>query len=247
MNHYRTSQVAAIIGIHPNTVRLYEEWGLISKPRRLKNGYRLFTELHIRQFRLARTALQIELIQGGLRKKMISIIKPSAECDFKKAISFTHEYLKQLEQERRHGEEAIKLVRHLLSGAKEEPSLFMKRKEVSEYLEISMDTLRNWELNGLLTVRRMKNGYRIYTEQDIKRLKIIRALRYANYSLEAILRLLKQLSQNPDTDIEAALNTPRETDEIVSACDRLLVSLSAAEKNACEILNMLEEMQKMKL
>ena len=56
-----------------------------------------------------------------------------------------------------------------------------KRKEVSELLDISMDTLRNWEMNGLLTVRRKDNGYRIYTDKDIQRLKIIRTLRCANY------------------------------------------------------------------
>ena len=35
----------------------------------------------------------------------------------------------------------------------------MKRKEVSEYLGITMDALRNWETNGLLTVKRKQNGY----------------------------------------------------------------------------------------
>lgn len=44
MNTYKTSQIAAIAGIHPNTVRLYEEWGMISKPERQKNGYRIFTD-----------------------------------------------------------------------------------------------------------------------------------------------------------------------------------------------------------
>ena len=44
-----------------------------------------------------------------------------------------------------------------------------ERKEVSEYLGISMDALRNWEMNGLLTVKRKENGYRIYTDDDIKR------------------------------------------------------------------------------
>lgn len=47
MNTYRTSEIAEIIGVHPNTVRLYEELGLIPKPGRLPNGYRVFTELHL--------------------------------------------------------------------------------------------------------------------------------------------------------------------------------------------------------
>ena len=119
----------------------------------------------------------------------------------------------------------------------------MKRKEVSEYLGITMDSLRNWEMNGLLTVKRRKNGYRVYTDEDIQRLKIIRSLRCANYSLEAILRMLQQLSKNPDTDIREALNTPEQNEDIISVCDKLLVSLDEAERNAETILKMLQKMK----
>lgn len=119
----------------------------------------------------------------------------------------------------------------------------MKRKEVSDFLDISMDTLRNWEMNGLLTIKRKQNGYRVYSEQDIKRLKIIRSLRCANYSLEAILRMLQQLSKNPNADIKLALNTPRRDEDIISVCDKLIVSLSSAEKNALKMLDMLREMK----
>lgn len=38
---FRTSEIAALIGVHPNTVRLYEELELIPKPERLPNGYRV--------------------------------------------------------------------------------------------------------------------------------------------------------------------------------------------------------------
>ena len=59
---YKTSDVAKIIGIHPNTVRLYEKMELISKPERKQNGYRIFYEFHIEQFRLARIALQVDVM-----------------------------------------------------------------------------------------------------------------------------------------------------------------------------------------
>ena len=83
MKHtYSTSQTAEIIGIHPNTVRLYEELGLITPPERKPNGYRIFTDLHIRQFRIARLAFQVEVLQNGLRKQAVDIIKTAAQCDF---------------------------------------------------------------------------------------------------------------------------------------------------------------------
>ena len=98
-------------------------------------------------------------------------------------------------------------------------------------------------MNGLLTVKRKENGFRVYTDEDIKRLKIIRSLRCAKYSLEAILRMLGQLSKNPDVDIRAALNTPQQSEDIISVCDRLIISLTTTEYNAKKIMEMLQEMK----
>ncbi len=243
METYKTAEVAAIIGIHPNTVRLYEKLQLIPKPERLSNGYRVFTDFHIEQCRLVRIAFQVEVLQNGLRKKIVKMIKVSATGDFDAAVLLINEYIKQIRQERTNAEEAIEIVKQLLSGNTQPYTHHLKRKEVSEALNISMDALRNWEMNGLLTVKRKENGYRVYTNDDIQRLKIIRSLRCANYSLEAILRLLRQLDQNPDTDIRAALNTPKQSDDIISVCDRLIVSLSESEKNAYTILSILQDMK----
>lgn len=244
MNTYRTSEIAEVIGIHPNTVRLYEELELIPKPKRMANGYRIFTDFHMEQFRLARLAFQVEVLQNGLRKKIVRMVKKSAAGDFDAALVLTQEYMEQVRQERANAQEAIRIVREILAGTAQEDTHFFKRKEVSEYLGVSMDTLRNWEMNGLLTVKRKNNGYRVYTDKDIRRLKIIRSLRCANYSLEAILGLLSKLSKNPDVDIEAALNTPREEDEeVIAVCDRLIISLSAAEDNAKIMICMLKDMK----
>ena len=243
MNTYKTAEVAAIIGIHPNTVRLYEKLNLIPKPERLPNGYRVFTEFHVKQCKLIRLAFQIEVLQNGLRKKIAQMLTVSATGDFDTAITITKEYLKQIKQERQNAEEAIEIVKDILSSEVRESSTQLKRKDVSELLDISMDTLRNWEMNGLLTVKRKDNGYRVYTDEDIQRLKIIRSLRCANYSLQAILRLLQQLSKNPNTNIRIVLNTPKQTDDIISVCDRFIISLLAAEKNANALSSMLHDMK----
>lgn len=245
MKTYKTSEIARSIGIHPNTVRLYEELGLIPKPEREPNGYRIFTDFHIEQFKFARTALQVEVLQNGLRKKVINIIKTSAAGDFYKAICFTESYLQQIRNEQKNAEEAIVIVEALLTDSKQEINkLALTRKETAEYLQIPMDTLRNWEMNGLLTVKRKQNGYRMYTEEDIKRLKIIRSLRCGNYSLSAILRMLSALSKNPQINIRKVIDTPRENDDIISVCDKLLTSLRYAEQNAKNMLIHLENMKK---
>jgi DNA-binding transcriptional MerR regulator len=244
MKFYKTNEIAGIIGIHPNTVRLYEELGLIPKPERKSNGYRVFTDLHIEQFRLARTAFKVEVLQNGLRKKAINIIKLSAAGDFDRAIRLAESYLQQIKEEQENAEEAISITQSLLSDNKQEADgCFFTRKEAADHLQISMDTLRNWEMNGLLSIRRKQNGYRVYTDNDIKLLKIIRSLRCANYSLTAILRMLNAFSGNPKVNIREVIDTPEGTDDIISVCDKLLTSLQYAENSAHGMLIQLEKIK----
>lgn len=90
---------------------------------------------------------------------------------------------------------------------------------------------------------RKQNGYRVYTESDISRLKIIRTLRCANYSLSAILRMINAISESKEIDIREVINKPKEDEDIVTACDKLLTSLSDAEKNANSILEQFKFMK----
>jgi DNA-binding transcriptional MerR regulator len=157
----------------------------------------------------------------------------------------TEYYLQQIKNEQRNAEEAIAITEKLLSGDSQEAgTTCLTRKEAAGYLQISIDTLRNWEMNGLLTVKRKQNGYRVYGDEDIRRLKIIRSLRCANYSLSAILRMLNTLSQNPEADIRQVINTPKQNDDIISVCDKLLTSLHCAQQNAKVMLAHLEKMKK---
>lgn len=243
MKTYRTSEVAREMGVHPNTVRLYESLGLIPPPRRAPNGYRIFTDYHLALFALARTAFQIEVLQNGLRKKIVDMVKVAASGDFDRALLLTREYLAQVRAEEQNAEEAVQIVRDLLSGQRQKDNGAFKRAEVSRLLCLSPDTLRNWEMNGLLAVKRKENGYRVYTQEDLLRLKIIRSLRCANYSLEAILRMLHALDEHPDADLRSALSLPEE-EEILSVCDRLAVSLQAAHHNGNSLLAQLKEIQK---
>ena len=240
MNTYRTNEIAGIIGVHPNTVRFYEEVGFITPPERLKNGYRFFTELHLRQMELARLALRAEVLQNGLRKKAIEVIHLCVALDFDRAIQSAREYESMLTREMQTAKAAIISVEAMLNGEHEPDGLALKRRETAERLEVTVDTLRNWELNGLITVKRRDNGYRIYNAEDIRRLNIIRTFRFANYSLSAILRLMNHLDRNQSAPVEDILNTPSEHEDIVSVCDRLIVSLENTRKDAKQMQTLLQ-------
>ena len=99
-------------------------------------------------------------------------------------------------------------------------------------------------MNGLLTVKRKQNGYRVYDSKDINRLKIIRSLRCANYSLSAILRMLKKYDSGMDkNNILDILNTPENDEDIITACDRLIDSLENAINNAYEVISIITEIE----
>lgn len=242
---YTTAKIANIVGVHPNTVRLYERLGLIPLAERLSNGYRVFTKRHIEQFKLAQTALKVEVLQNGLRKMAIEVVKVSASGDFDKAITLADRYLHQLKIETDNADEAIVVTQQLLLGENHlPPNEYLTRKKTADLLDISIDTLRNWEMNGLLTVKRKHNGYRVYDNDDILRLKIIRSLRCANYSLASILRLLNALSYSPNTDIRKIIDTPKNDDDIISVCDRLLSSLKNASFHAENMRMQLQTIKK---
>ena len=78
MKQYKTIDIARRIGIHVNTVRLYEKCALTPKPERLPNGYRVFPDLHIEKFKRARAALGVELLKNGFKKQAVNIKKFSA-------------------------------------------------------------------------------------------------------------------------------------------------------------------------
>lgn len=240
---YSTGQVARIVGIHPNTVRMYEEWGLIPKPLRKPNGYRVFGDEHIDQFILARTAFQIEVLQNGLRRRIIEVIKKSAAGKYNEAIQEVIEYISLIEQEKRKASEAAEIATQIFSRVDDGGVALFGRKEVSAMLGISMETLRNWERNGLLSIKRKENRYRVYDANDIRTLKMIYSLRCANYSLTAILRMIHALARDNSESLFEQVNTPRADEDIVSVCDRLIQSLESAGENAERILRMLQHMK----
>jgi Predicted transcriptional regulators len=239
MNIFRTNEIARLTGVHPNTVRLYEELGFITKPKRLENGYRVFTELHLKEMELSRLAMRAEVLQNGLRKKAIQVIRLCADLDFDRSIEAAREYETMLTREIYSAKAAIISVEAMLNGKKRTDNLSLKRLEAAKRLDVTLDTLRNWELNGLITVKRRENGYRVYNSSDLERLNIIRTLRCANYSLSSILRLLNQLDKNEATSVEEILDTPSEQENIVSVCDRLITSLENTRRDAKDMQSLL--------
>lgn len=238
---YQTKEIAALVGVHPNTVRIYEKWKYISSVPRGENGYRIYSDLHLFQLKIARIAFRCEIVQGLIRVKARAIVEASGKEDFAQALDYAQAYLSHLEKEYNRALEAIELSEQWMCGIKSASIHMYTRKEVAQVLDLSPEVIRNWERNGLLTVPRLSNGSRSYTENEIKLLKIIRTLRAAHYSMSAILRLMNKAETMRVTDIniKKVLDTPEDHEDIISVTDRLIYSLEQAMESAKELIFLL--------
>lgn len=246
LKYYKTSEIAKAAGVHPNTVRLYEDLGLLQPVRRGNNNYRLYTLAHMEQMHLARIALKTACVEGNIRKQAISIIKTAAKGTLRLALEEAHDYLAHIKNEQSKADEALIILQKWLNK-KNEPGVadvFLGRGDTSRLLGVSIDALRNWERNGLLDVpRNSKNGYRMYGQKEVDRAKVIRTLRMANYSMMAILRMLKAIDiSSREPDIFQIVSTLQPDEDMVYATDRWISTLLETEKDAKELIVQIKRM-----
>lgn len=236
---YKTAQIAKLAGVHPNTIRFYEEMKLLPPIPRTPSGYRIFTSRHLEQLAFLRVAFKAEIISDQLRREVYDIVKMAAIDDFSSALDCTRLYLAHLSEEKSRAEEAIQICK----GMMDSPSLIEQvhnRVTAAKSLGITVDVLRDWERNGLIYVPRNPRGHRIYREKEMNRLKMIRTLRSAHYSMMAILRMLTRLDQG-DFNIEDSLNIPSTEEDFVGATDRYIHALQSAEADAQIMIETLEK------
>jgi DNA-binding transcriptional MerR regulator len=242
--HYRTSELAREVGVHPNTVRKYVDWGLLPPVERSPTGYRLFTQNHLDCLRLARTIYSAEYPGRSLRASGNKIIQSAVSGDWNLALEKAHEHLASVREELELASAAAALLEHWVQNkAPKKKDKPLSIGEVSTLLGVSRDKIRNWERNGLITVpRNSYNSYRLYREQDIERLQIIRMLTQAGYSHMAILRMFIELDRGNKRALKKVLDTPREDEDIFSAADHWLTALQQQEKMALQVIRMIEEL-----
>ncbi len=243
--NYKTSQVAAKCGVHPNTVRLYEKLELIPPVPRAGNGYRLYSELYIEYVRLVRTALKSTWLGGVIRKKAISVLELSAAGSFDEAIRAAREHLTLVREEREKAEIAAGLLEAWAAADSDNRVVSTrsnwKTNEVTELLSITNDMLRSWERNGLITVPRdPENRYRIYGENELRRLYVIRALRKARFSLMSIHNMFRHYDRGLREGLAGILDElPPDEEDIVFNTNQWLTKIRSIEETACELIDRL--------
>jgi DNA-binding transcriptional MerR regulator len=243
-HYYSTSEIAGTVGVHPNTVRKYEKWGFLPQIPRDINGYRLFSEVHLDQMRLARMAMLDEWPGRKIRNTSLILIKTAAAGELDSALELANQYLSLIKDEQRKAEEAAELVdswtRETVKGDANQP---FNVHEAAGLLGVTVDMLRHWERNGLIRIpRNPGNRYRHYGMAEIKRLRVIYMLSQAGYSNMAILRMLSQLDRGNKIDVRYALDTPAPDEDIYYAADHRISTLAKWEQQAEKMITHLKTM-----
>ncbi|NEN75426.1 MerR family transcriptional regulator [Pelistega sp. NLN82] len=66
--NYRKNELIKLAEISPDTLRYYERIGLLSKPQRQTNGYRLFNDKHLNELRFIKTCRSLGFSIDDIRE-----------------------------------------------------------------------------------------------------------------------------------------------------------------------------------
>lgn len=76
----------------------------------------------------------------------------------------------------------------------------MTINEVSKKLKLTQDTLRFYEKSGLVgPIKRDKNGYRDYQEEDLRRIEFVKCMRNAELSIEVLRKYMELYDKGAGT------------------------------------------------
>jgi MerR family copper efflux transcriptional regulator len=129
------------------------------------------------------------------------------------------------------------------------PARLMQIGEVSDRIGLSLPTIRHYDQAGLVVPSaRSQGGFRLYTEEDVDKLRVIKRMKPLGFSLEEMRELLDSLQalEHPETvaDLELEAGLVARLGEFEEAaqsrCRQLREQLAMAEEYAAGIRSRLE-------
>lgn len=237
---YSTGEIAKIAGVHPNTVRLYETWEFIAPVKRTNNNYRMFDDEHIYQMKLARIALPGPYPLDG--RLVQQIVKEFALRNVAGALTLAGEYLRRVEGEKERALQALAILDQWFENKTGDKNkiVLKSRKQAAYELDVSIDTLRTWERNGLFKIAKDHHGSLAFCEWDMEKIRVIRLLRNCGYSISSLLRVFageEKLKEKPSI----LMSLPDDNADFFYATDLFMRYLEQHRDRACRIMSFIND------
>lgn len=240
LTRYRTIDIARESGVHVNTVRLYEQIGLISVAPKADNGYRIFSKKHLYQTKIARLIVHGIWPGKTIRNSGMKIVNAMKEWDLNAAHQYTLDYIKTINEEREKALVAIETLENWGNSIYASSSgKTYNRKQTAVIIGTSPEVLRNWERRGLIKVPQ-KSSKRAYSLLEIERLRVIYIMLQSNYKISEISERLQLYDKGTIDENPEEVNQKR-YENISNMRSHWLEVSDNALGNAMKILDLLEE------
>ncbi|WP_149400326.1 MerR family transcriptional regulator [Dictyobacter arantiisoli] len=192
--YLRTRDLALAGHISVQQVRNYEASGLIPKAQRSPSGYRLYTQQHLVALKTVKS-----MVPGYGWQWTAAIIQALHRGELSTAFATIDTRHAELASKRLQIEQTLAALHTLAAQPAPLPGTYHPQRfrvgEAAKQVGVRVSALHFWEQQGLLQPLREQNShYRLYDEQQMRRLHIVVLLRDAGYDSKVILSVLDELA-----------------------------------------------------
>lgn len=226
VSHYlRTIDLAQAGRISVQQVRNYEAGGFIPPVERSASGYRRYTQQHLVALKTARV-----LVSGYGWQRTRAIMQAVHASKLAPALALIDEYHAELTCKRLQIEQTLAALHTLAAQPAARPGARQPQRfrvgEAAQQVGVRVSALHFWEQQGLLQpVRERSSRYRLYDEQQMRRLRVVVLLREAGYGFDVIHTTLDELAAGrPERAIVAVEKKREELTKASWACIEALAS-----------------------
>ncbi|MCM1537123.1 MAG: MerR family transcriptional regulator [bacterium] len=236
---FRIGSLSKLTGVKAGTIRFYEKCGFLEPAKRLPNGYRIFCRRHIYQIRVCR------LVFGGfvnrrLRKISRDVLQASKDWNPEAYRQAADNYLHAVEEDIRRTKTAVDFVMDKLQETGKERFAYTK-KQAAGLSGVTSETIRNWERNGLFR-QRARYEKRLYSQQELNRMYVIRLLLDNGYSMMAVRNFFRAYDGGGSEPAILQLMEPGKNENLIYRADRYMETLLKTQEKARQLCAMADEM-----
>lgn len=199
----RPTDIAHYFGISNTTVRVYEEMGLIPQVSRAINGYRIYTNEHIAYYACIRG-----MLSGFSLTQIAKMLKPVMNKDIDTALWIANKAQADLQQEKIISQKMMNNLFCQIDKITYDPAQVFTINEISKETGVPSTTIRYWDKVGLISARRQaENNYRIFVKEDIRKIYVIYAIKFASFasSKRYSVKIIKQQLNDFDYEDKAQI------------------------------------------